>query len=63
MATGLTDGVQALEQGEESITVLRTPLAEALRMCSDGRITDGKTVTGLTLAALKLGVLNIESTG
>ncbi|MCZ7557160.1 MAG: NUDIX hydrolase [Bacteroidia bacterium] len=61
MATGLTDGAQALEQGEESIALLRTPLAEAMRMCGDGRITDGKTVTGLTLAALKLGVLNIES--
>lgn len=60
LATGLTPGEQALEQGEESITVLRTPLGEALRMCGDGRIRDGKTITGLTLAALRLGVLNIR---
>jgi ADP-ribose pyrophosphatase len=59
MATGLIHGEQALEQGEESITVMRTPLSEALRMCGDGCIRDGKTVTGLTLAALRLGVLHI----
>ena len=62
LATDLVPGEQALEEGEESITVLRVALAEALRMCVDGRIRDGKTVTGLTLAAVKLGVLSIVET-
>ncbi len=60
MATRLEPGMQALEQGEESIAVLRVPFHEALRMCADGRICDGKTVTGLTLAAMRLGILNFK---
>ena len=61
LAEGLTDGEQALEEGEESITVLRLPLADALDMCRDGRIHDGKTVTALMLAALALGILTSSS--
>ena len=33
------------------MTVERIPLAEALAMVDDGRITDAKTVIGLLLAA------------
>lgn len=57
LATGLRDGEQKLEQGEESISLLRMPLAEAVRMCRDRRITDGKTITGIMLAALHAGEL------
>ena len=38
LATGLRDGEQQLEEGEESITLLRMPLSEAIAMCRDGRI-------------------------
>ncbi|MBR9977037.1 MAG: NUDIX hydrolase [Bacteroidetes bacterium] len=55
LARGLHDGLQALEEGEESITVFRVTLREALAMCADGRIRDGKTITGLALAAMRLG--------
>lgn len=57
LATGLRNGAQQLEEGEESIALMRMPLPEALRMCADGRIHDGKTVTGLMLAAMRAGVL------
>lgn len=53
LARDLRPGPQALEQGEESIEVLRLPLREALALCADGSISDGKTVTGLALAAMK----------
>ncbi len=36
---------------EEAMTVLRVPLADAVAMIHDGRITDGKTVIGLLLTA------------
>jgi len=61
LARELSDGVQRLEEGEESITVFRVPFSEAIAMCRDGRIHDGKTVTGLMLAALELGML--QATG
>ena len=57
LATGLHDGEQRLEEGEESISMLRVPFREAVAMCRDGRIRDGKTVTGLMLAALDRGIL------
>jgi ADP-ribose pyrophosphatase len=60
MALDLITGEQALEQGEESIEVLRMPLRSALHMCADGRIRDGKTITGLTLAAIRLGVITLQ---
>lgn len=56
-ATGLEAGQQRLEEGEESIELVRVSFAEAIAMCRDGRIHDGKTVTGLMLAALNQGVL------
>jgi len=55
LALGLRDGTQQLEEGEESIALVRVPLSEAVAMCRDGRIHDGKTVTGLMLAALEVG--------
>ena len=57
LARDLEDGEQALEEGEESIEVRRVPLAQALALCADGGIRDGKTVTGLALAALRLGMI------
>jgi ADP-ribose pyrophosphatase len=54
LATGLEPGTLALEEGEESITVLRVPLDEALRMCATMEIADGKTIAGLTLAGMKM---------
>ncbi|MAT38186.1 MAG: ADP-ribose pyrophosphatase [Ectothiorhodospiraceae bacterium] len=59
MATGLEAGKQRLEQGEESIELYRVPMAQAVAMCRDGRIADGKTVTGIMLAALEAGALGI----
>ena len=45
-ATGLFQGMAQPEDDEE-IEVLRLPLVEALRMVSDGRISDGKTLAAL----------------
>lgn len=61
LAQDLTSGEQALEEGEESIAVLRVPMHEALAMCVDGRIRDGKTITGLSLAAMRLGIVRGHS--
>lgn len=58
LALELEDGEQALEEGEESIEVQRLPLREAIALCADGGIRDGKTVTGLFLAALRLGLIS-----
>lgn len=58
LARDLEDGEQALEEGEESIEVLRLPLREAIERCADGGIRDGKTVTGLFLAAHRLGLIS-----
>jgi 8-oxo-dGTP pyrophosphatase MutT (NUDIX family) len=51
-ATGLTE-VPDDRQGpeEEHMVVARVPLAEALTMIDDGRITDAKTVIGLLILA------------
>ena len=46
LATGLREGTARPEQYEE-IESVRLPLAEALRMARDGRISDGKTITAL----------------
>lgn len=61
LAQDLHSGEQALEEGEESIAVLRVPMHEALAMCTDGRICDGKTITGLSLTAMRLGMLREHS--
>lgn len=60
LAQDLRIGEQSLEEGEESITVIQLPMREALAMCADGRIRDGKTVTGLALAAMRLGLLRLD---
>lgn len=39
-------------EADEYIEVVRLPLDEALRMTTDGRITDGKTICALHLAAM-----------
>lgn len=55
LAQGLTevaDDRQGVE--EESMTVERVPLADALAMVDDGRITDAKTIIGLALTARRL---------
>lgn len=62
LAEGLQDGAQELEEGEESISLLRMPMSEAIALCRDGSIRDGKTVTGLMLAALTLGMLSPAAT-
>jgi ADP-ribose pyrophosphatase len=53
LATDLTLREQALDDGE-FLEVLNVPLAEALAMTRDGRITDVKTVVGLGWAELAL---------
>ncbi len=60
LATELHNGLQRLEEGEETIQVFRIPLADALYMCSEGIIHDGKTIAGVTLAAMKTGIIDIE---
>jgi len=52
VAHGLSE-VPTDRQGPEELamTVERIPLAEALAMIEDGRITDAKTIIGLSLAA------------
>jgi len=53
LATDLTQRGQALDDGE-FLEVLTVPLAEALAMTRDGRVTDVKTVVGLGWAELAL---------
>ena len=50
LATNLTRGDRALEEGEE-ITVHPMPLAEALGLIDAGEIVDGKTVAALLMYA------------
>jgi ADP-ribose pyrophosphatase len=57
LATELSEGTRHLEQGEESIEVIRLPLSDAIRMCQSREIEDSKTITGLMLAGLHAGVL------
>lgn len=52
LATGLTEVPDDRQGAEESyMAVERMPLADALAMVHDGRITDAKTVIGLLLIA------------
>jgi len=43
---------EGVPEVDEYIEVVRIPLAEAIQMTRDGRITDGKTICGLHLAAM-----------
>jgi 8-oxo-dGTP pyrophosphatase MutT (NUDIX family) len=47
LATGLTPASGERDDTEEDLVVRRMPFAEALEMCTDGRITDSLTVAGL----------------
>lgn len=52
LATGLHPGERdAMGVEERHMEILRVPLADALAMIGDQRITDAKTIIGLTLAA------------
>lgn len=46
LATGLSH-TEAIPEEYEDIATVRLPLAEAVRMARDGRITDGKTIAVL----------------
>lgn len=46
LAEGLSEKAQKLDEGE-FLEVYRVPLEEAVRMATDGRITDVKTICGL----------------
>ena len=53
LATGLTHGASGLEE-HEVIEVHWKPLAEVVRMASEGEIRDGKSVVGIFRAAMRL---------
>jgi len=48
-ATGLSQG-EATPEAYEEIETVRIPLAEAMQMARDGRISDGKTIAALLRA-------------
>lgn len=54
LATGLTEGEQALDE-DEVLDIVRLPLTEALEMITSGEIQDAKTIIGLLLAAPRVG--------
>ncbi len=56
LARGLrpTGRGQQLEEGEQTLTLLPTPLDEALAMIERGEIVDGKSICGLFLATRAL---------
>ena len=45
---------QALEEGEQTIKLIRVPLAEAIAMVETGEIVDGKSIVGILLAERRL---------
>lgn len=47
LATGLTPGQHAREEGEEGMEVLELPKNKIIQMIMDGEITDAKTIAGL----------------
>jgi ADP-ribose pyrophosphatase len=56
LATGLTEVPQQLEGPEEQhMVVARVPLALAVDMALDGRMTDSKSVAGILATARRLG--------
>jgi len=57
LASGLTFGERAGDGIEEqSMTVERMPLADAVAACADGRLQDAKSIIGVLLAARRLSV-------
>ena len=59
LATGLTEGKQALDD-DEVLETVRLPIAEALEMITSGEIQDAKTIIGLMLAAPRVGAPMLE---
>jgi ADP-ribose pyrophosphatase len=59
LARGLSPapGGQELEEAEQNLTLLNIPLAEAVAMTEDGRITDAKTICGLLLTERRLNTI------
>jgi len=55
LATDLTATAQRLDD-DETIEIVRLPLARALQMITDGEIEDAKTIIGLMLAAPRIGL-------
>jgi 8-oxo-dGTP pyrophosphatase MutT (NUDIX family) len=53
LATGLTEGPQALEDTEQDLVARRTPLAEALALIRAGEIRDGSTLAAFGLLRIK----------
>mgnify|MGYP004689069725 CR=1 FL=1 len=53
LAEGLTEETQRLDEGE-NLEVYRVTLDEAVRMATDGRITDVKTICGIFWARERL---------
>lgn len=60
LARGLSIAAGVPEE-DEYIRLVRVPLSEALRWCSDGRITDGKTICALHLASAALAAAASDS--
>lgn len=46
---------QALEEGEATLTLLRTPFAAAMNMIDTGEIRDSKTIVGILMTAQQTG--------
>lgn len=55
MARDLVAGTAQLEETED-ITVWKLPLAEAISLVEEGKITDSLSVAGLLMAGRKLGI-------
>lgn len=56
LATDLTPVDQALDGIEEQhLTIERLPVDAAIRACTDGTITDAKSIVGILAAARRLG--------
>jgi 8-oxo-dGDP phosphatase len=60
LATDLKPGKQQLEDTEQGLEVLKLPLAEAIKMAEDGKITDAISVAGLFYVALNAKKLGIK---
>lgn len=56
LATGLEEVAGAVPDPHELLGLDWLPLSQALALCRDGAIDDGKTLVGLFLAAAALGV-------
>jgi len=55
MAKNLTQG-KAEPEETEALSVWKLPLAEAIQMVEEGKITDSLSIAGLLMAGRKLGI-------